>query len=432
MKVEASAVIKLRPTRGCHAPITADFRLLERGPESGPDSERRNENMSQEGKYVIHASSRTDGNVQRKDVVGAIFGQTEGLLGEALQLRKLQRTGRIGHVDVVLHQNKGKVQGEILVSSSLDQVSTAVIGAALETIDRIGPCKAVIKVKMIENQQSSKRDHVIERGKQLLLKMVNSGVDDSKNILEEVRAVLTLDKETEYHGMTAGPNVTESEAIIIVEGRNDVRNLLKFGIKNVIATMGSGIKPELVELAKSKKGVTAFIDGDRGGKLLLMEINGQLGKALTHVAMAPQSREVEHLEGKVVTKYLQQKEVATKAVPRIQSELNKEDDKSVGRGSESLVAPDHVKGWASHLEGLKKNNAVIILEDGSGTDPIGARALASAMADTEGATGLVFAGKVNDRIFELASGAGIENVLGTSVGGVTRKGNVQAYSSEDL
>ena len=275
MKVEASAVIKLRPTRGCHAPITADFRLLERGPESGPDSERRNENMSQEGKYVIHASIRTDGNVQRKDVVGAIFGQTEGLLGEALQLRKLQRTGRIGHVDVVLHQNKGKVQGEILVSSSLDQVSTAVIGAALETIDRIGPCKAVIKVKMIENQQSSKRDHVIERGKQLLLKMVNSGVDDSKNILEEVRAVLTLDKETEYHGMTAGPNVTESEAIIIVEGRNDVRNLLKFGIKNAIATMGSGIKPELVELAKSQKGVTAFIDGDRGGKLLLMEINGQ-------------------------------------------------------------------------------------------------------------------------------------------------------------
>ena len=388
--------------------------------------------MSQEGKYVIHASIRTDGNVQRKDVVGAIFGQTEGLLGEALQLRKLQRTGRIGHVDVVLHQNKGKVQGEILVSSSLDQVSTAVIGAALETIDRIGPCKAVIKVKMIENQQSSKRDHVIERGKQLLLKMVNSGVDDSKNILEEVRAVLTLDKETEYHGMTAGPNVVGSEAIIIVEGRNDVRNLLKFGIKNAIATMGSGIKPELVELAKGKKGVTAFIDGDRGGKLLLMEINGQLGKSLTHVAMAPQSREVEHLEGKVVTKYLQQKEAASKAVPRIQTELNKEDDKSVGRGSESLVAPDHVKEWSTHLEGLKRNQGIIVLQDGSSSDAFGAAALATALAETEGASGLVFAGKVTDRIFEMASGAGIENVLGKSVGGVTRKGNVQAYSSEDL
>jgi len=388
--------------------------------------------MSQEGKYVIHASIRTDGNVQRKDVVGAIFGQTEGLLGEALQLRKLQRTGRIGHVDVVLHQNKGKVQGEILVSSSLDQVSTAVIGAALETIDRIGPCKAVIKVKMIENQQSSKRDHVIERGKQLLLKMVNSGVDDSKNILEEVRAVLTLDKETEYHGMTAGPNVTESEAIIIVEGRNDVRNLLKFGIKNAIATMGSGIKPELVELAKSKKGVTAFIDGDRGGKLLLMEINGQLGKALTHVAMAPQSREVEHLEGKVVTKCLNQKEAANKAVSRITAELAKEDDASVGRGSAALEAPDEVKGWADKMDGLKTNNAIIILEDGSATDPVGARKLEEALEEAEGAQGLVFAGKVTDRIFDLASGAGIGNVLGKTVGKDTLKGGVQAFSVKDL
>ena len=148
--------------------------------------------------------------------------------------------------------------------------------------------------------------------------------------------------------------------------------------------------------------------------------------------MAPQSREVEHLEGKVITKHLQQKEAASKAVSRIQSELNKEDDKSVGRGSESLVAPDHVKDWAPYLDGLKKNNAVIIMEDGSGSDPIGARALAGAMAESEGATGLVFAGKINDRIFELASGAGIETVLGTSVGGVTRKGNVQAYSAEDL
>ena len=163
-----------------------------------------------------------------------------------------------------------------------------------------------------------------------------------------------------------------------------------------------------------------------------MELSGSLEKSLTHVAFAPKSLEVEHLEGKVITKHLQQKEQSSKAVTRIQSELNREDDKSVGRGTESLVAPDHVKEWASHLEGLKKNNAIIIMEDGSGTDPIGARGLATAMAEAEGATGLVFAGKVNDRIFDLASGAGIENVLGNSVGGVTRKGNVQAYSVEDI
>jgi DNA primase len=388
--------------------------------------------MSNEGKYVIHASIRTDGTVARKDVIGAIFGQTEGLLGDQLQLRKLQRTGRIGHVDVVLHQNKGKVQGEILVTSSLDQVSTAVIGAALETIERIGPCKSSIKVKQIENIRSAKRDHVIDRAKELLVSLVNSGTDESKNILEEVRSVLTLDTEIEISGMTAGPNVENSEAIIIVEGRNDVRNLLKYGIKNAIATMGSGINSELLTLASKKKIVTAFLDGDRGGKLLLMELSGKLGRSLTHVSIAPQSREVEHLEGKVITKCLNQKEVASKAVARIQIEIQKDDDETVGTGSELLEAPEHVKKWAELLEGLPRNNAIIILEDGTSTDPIGASSLKESLEETKGAQGLVFAGKINDKIFDYASGAGIENVLGNSRGKVSRKQDVQAFSPDDF
>ena len=388
--------------------------------------------MTNEGKYVIHATIRTDGTVARKDVVGAIFGQTEGLLGEELQLRKLQRTGRIGHVDVILHQHKGKVNGEIQLSSSIDQVSTAVIGAALETIDRIGPCKSIIKVKRIENIRSAKKDTVIDRAKQLLLDIVNSGADESRNILDEVRTVLNLEKEADYKGMTAGPNVRESEAIIIVEGRNDVRNLLKYDIKNAIATMGAGINPELAKLAKGKKTVTAFLDGDRGGKLLLMEISGELGNSLTHVAFAPTSREVEHLEMKVVTKSLAQKETAGKVVARIQKEIKIDDDRSVGRGQEALETPDEIKAWAGMLEGLKRNQAIVVNEDGTGSDPIGAKDLKETLADTTGAQGLVFAGKVTARIFDYASGAGIENVLGTSVGTVTRKGGVQAYSTENL
>ena len=376
--------------------------------------------MANEGKYMIHATIRADGTVARKDVVGAIFGQTEGLLGEDLQLRKLQRTGRIGHVDVNLNNNKGRVKGEIIMSSSIDQVSTAVIGAALETIDRI------------ENVNSAKRDTVIDRAKTLLMGMIESGADESRNILDEVRSVLTVDTEVEFSGMTAGPNVKDSEAIIIVEGRNDVRNLLKFGIKNAIATMGSGIKPELIELASKKKSVTAFLDGDRGGRLLLMEISGSLGKSLTHVAMAPQSREVEHLEGKVVTKCLNQKEVANKVVSRVSTALSKEDDASVGRRSAALEAPDEVKGWADKMDGLKTNNAIIILEDGSASEPVGARKLQDALAQAEGAQGLVFAGKVTDRIFDLASGAGIGNVLGKNVGKDTLKGGVQAFSVKDL
>ncbi len=391
----------------------------------------------QKAKYMIHASIKADGTIQRKDVVGAIFGQTEGLLGEELQLRKLQRTGRIGHVDVNLNSNKGKVSGEILLPSSLDQVSTAVIGAALETIERIGPCKSTIKVKRIENVHSVKRDTVIDRAKDLLLSIVNEGSEDSKSILDEVRSVLTLGTETNHHGMTCGPNALESEALIIVEGRNDVRNLLKFGIKNAIATMGANVKDELVELAKKKSTVTAFCDGDRGGKLLLMEISGALGKSLTHVSMAPESREVEHLEGKVITKCLNQKETATKALNRIKAQL-KEDDKAPPRGKSSnddvngaTDVPDDVREWSAHMADLKSSSAMLILEDGSASEPVGASKLAAFAEDIEGAQCLLYNGKISKRMMEIAELAAIPNVLGSSISCDPVDG-INAYSMSDI
>ena len=389
----------------------------------------------QKAKYMIHATIKADGTIQRKDVVGAIFGQTEGLLGEELQLRKLQRTGRIGHVDVELNSNRGKVSGVIQLPSSLDQVSTAVVGAALETIERIGPCKAIIKVSRIENIHSVKRDTVIDRAKDLLLSIVNEGTNDSKSILDEVRSVLTLGTETDIAGMTCGPNAEESEALIIVEGRNDVRNLLKFGIKNAIATMGANVKDELVELAKTKNNVTAFCDGDRGGKLLLMELSGALGKSLTHVALAPESREVEHLEGKVVTKCLNQKDTATKAMTRIKAQLKADDKGTAPRKSAasngSVDVPDNIREWSAHMSDLKKNTAILILEDGSPSEPIGASKLAGFAEDVEGAQCLIVNSKISARMIEIAELGAIPSVLG-STSGTAGSDSVETYAMSDL
>ncbi len=387
----------------------------------------------QKAKYMIHASIKADGTIQRKDVVGAIFGQTEGLLGEELQLRKLQRTGRIGHVDVNLNSNKGKVSGEILLPSSLDQVSTAVVGAALETIERIGPCKATIKVARIENIHSVKRDTVIDRAKDLLLNIVNEGSNDSKSILDEVRSVLTLGTETNISGMTCGPNAADSEALIIVEGRNDVRNLLKFGIKNAIATMGANVKDELVELAKGKSNVTVFVDGDRGGKLLLMELSGALGKSLTHVAIAPESREVEHLEGKVVTKCLNQKETATKAVSRIKAQLKADDDGGApaGKSNGAVDVPDNIREWSAHMGELKKNFGLLILEDGTASEPIAGSKLAEFAEGVEGALCLIVNSKISARMIEIAEVGAIPSVLGSS-SGAGGSDSVETYAMSDL
>ena len=246
--------------------------------------------------------------------------------------------------------------------------------------------------------------------------------------------MLTLGTETNHHGMTCGPNAIESNALIIVEGRNDVRNLLKHGIKNAIATMGAGITEELVELAKKKNNVTAFMDGDRGGTLLLVELDGALGNKLTHVALAPESREVEHLEGKVITKCLNQKTEAKKIIGRLKADLEKQDDDVLGKKEdlEPVEVPDVVREWKESLEGLDKNKACFVLENGEFSDPVGGSGISKAAENlSEGAIGMLFQGRVTKRTLEIASGANIPHILASSVGEDTMEG-IAVFVLSDL
>ena len=158
-------------------------------------------------KYEIRADIKVNGTVQRKDIIGAIMGQTEGLLGDELELRKLQRTARVGHVDVEMETKNGKVHGTIIIPSSMDNVETAIIASSLETIDRIGPCNAIIKVTQISDIRATKRTAVVDRAKELLLTLVNTGEAASKTVIEEVRSVLTVGTAKSFHGLTCGPNV---------------------------------------------------------------------------------------------------------------------------------------------------------------------------------------------------------------------------------
>ena len=123
-------------------------------------------------KYVIKASIRANGVVNKSDVVGAVFGQTEGLLGDELDLRDLQKSGRMGRVEVEIKSDKGKSTGEIVISSSMDQVETSVFAAALETVERVGPCKATVKILALEDSRSTKREIIIERARTLLSNLI--------------------------------------------------------------------------------------------------------------------------------------------------------------------------------------------------------------------------------------------------------------------
>ena len=255
--------------------------------------------------YLIHISLSAEGVVEKPDVVGAIFGQTEGLLGEDLDLRDLQRTGRVGRIDVQIASKKGETTGEILISTSLDRAETAILAASLETIDRVGPCVAHVSVKMIEDIRVSKRKKIVERAKEILIERFDDGTIDSDELLDDVRQTLRIEKVgTIGDEKPAGPNVLESDAIIIVEGRADVINLLRYGIKNAVAVEGTNIPRSVIDLTE-KKTTTAFFDGDRGGELILRELL-QVAD-IDYVAFSPRGKSVEDMTKKEVIKTLRNK-----------------------------------------------------------------------------------------------------------------------------
>jgi len=257
-------------------------------------------------KYLVKARLNADGIVEKPDVVGAIFGQTEGLLGDELDLRDLQKSGRIGRIEVDVHSKQGKSEGEILIPSSLDQVETVILASALETIDRVGPCKAKITVESIEDVRVVKRAKIIDRARELLTELIKQSKTSGVDLTESVRQSVQVE-EIIYFGkdrLPAGPNVTDSDAIIVVEGRNDVLNLLKSGIKNAIAVEGTNVPKTISELSKERV-ITAFVDGDRGGELILRELF-QVAE-VDFVARAPRAHEVEELTQKQIMKCLRNK-----------------------------------------------------------------------------------------------------------------------------
>jgi len=263
--------------------------------------------MDDTAKYLIHARIAADGVVERSDVVGAVFGQTEGLLGDELDLRDLQQSSKVGRIDVEISSENGQSFGELTIATSLDKAATAVLGASLETIERVGPCRASIEVTSIEDVRAAKRRAVVDRAKELLATAFDETAISSEELLADVRESAQVEEITEYAGLPAGPSVTSSDAIIVVEGRADVLQLLSYGIKNAIGVEGTNV-PDAVASLTAEKTVTVFVDGDRGGELILRELL-QVGD-VDYVVFAPADQSVEDLSREAVHGLLREKVAA--------------------------------------------------------------------------------------------------------------------------
>lgn len=256
-------------------------------------------------KYMVECRFEILGLVEKPDIIGAVFGQTEGLLGGALDLRELQKSGKIGRIEIESATTSNKTYGKLFLPSSLGRVETCILAAAIESVDRVGPFDTTLKVEKIEDTRNEKRKKVINRAKELLKTLITTEIPDSKELSELVEVDVKASTIGTYgpENLPAGPDIDANDELVLVEGRADVINLLKNDITNSIAVGGAtgSIPKTIIDLTKSKE-TTLFVDGDRGGDMIIRGILSACD--IDYVAKAPSGKEVEELTRKDIIKSL--------------------------------------------------------------------------------------------------------------------------------
>ncbi len=385
-------------------------------------------------KYIVKAKFDVQGVVEKPDVVGAVFGQTEGLFGPDLDLRELQKSGRIGRIEINLDSKHDKTAGSIVIPSSLDKVSTAIIAAAIESVDRIGPCEAKISLEKVEDVREEKRKAILTKAKDILRKWVVESSPSTEEVVKEVAGSLRGVDVIEYgpEKLPAGP---EAE-------RGDI---------------GTKVPETVIKLTKDRE-VTAFLDGDRAGDLILKELT-QVAE-IDYVARAPFGKEVEELTPKEVMRALRERVPLNMAKPIERPQFASRPERTErpyqeksyteraygpreqGYGPPEITVraaapvekpnlPPPVFDAAKDLRGTLE--AVVFDEAGKELSKMPVSELAEKIPSLENSHLVLFDGVVTQRLLDIAAGKGIKYVIGDRVSdGAKKPANVSVLTLSDL
>ncbi len=404
-------------------------------------SHRLFKDLNSQEKYTIHLEIVVNGHVDHSDVIGALFGQMEGLLGPELELKELQKTGKVGRIHVKMKTEGEKMRGTITVSSSLDRARTALLAAALETVDKVGPYNASVTLKKIVDERDEKRRKIAKRAVQIIKQWRAESAESYRELIDLVIKE-SAEEEIILYGperLPASPGIGEAESVIVVEGRADVVNMMRYGWNNVISIGGAVEKvPETVVRLIGEREATAFVDGDRGGELVLRALLEQTD--VDFVARAPPGKTVQDLTAKEIRKALAAAEPAeevrrrmgikgpspapaAEAAPRTRSAEPEVRDRRLARlppGMRELYRKAEEEGVAILADEEMTPLASFPLSD-----------LYDSMDKVEGAAYLVYAGNLTQRIVDKAFKSGLRAIAARKLFDVTRvPAGVKVYTAE--
>ncbi|HSQ48770.1 MAG TPA: DNA primase DnaG [Candidatus Deferrimicrobiaceae bacterium] len=365
-------------------------------------------------KYVVHARFEIEGVVEKPDVIGAVFGQTEGLFGPELDLRELQKTGRIGRIEIDLHSKNDRTTGSITIPTSLDRVSTALIAASVESINRVGPCSAKVNLDKIEDIREARRKIIIDRAKEILHRWNIESMPSVDEVYKEISDTMKVGKVEKYgpEDLPAGPGLLEAKEIIVVEGRADIINLMRCGIFNTVALEGAKV-PDSIKKITKEKNATALLDGDRGGDLILKELLQVTN--IKYIGRAPRGKEIEECNCKEITEALDNRlpinEAAGKPTPQpapkkaapsppVPERVKVEVPETITQAAKALVGT---------LEAVLLNDKLELIER------LPVSQLAEKLQQVTGVDTVVFDGIITQRIVDIAADKNIKRIVASRV-----------------
>jgi len=370
-------------------------------------------------KYLVRLRFEVDGVVERADVIGAIFGQTEGLFGPEMNLNELQKSWKVGRIEINLESKNDKTRGEVIVPMSTDIGTAALIAAAVESVDKVGPCSARVTLAAIEDVRATKRKQIVDRAKTIVREWSSKTSSEGENVLKDVTESTKRAKVVNYgmENLPAGPGVYSSDMVYLVEGRADVVLFLRAGIENVVALEGTSVPDSIIELGKKKR-LIAVLDGDRGGDLIEKEL-AQVVR-VEKVLRAPTGKEVEDLTPMDVLNLLRSERLEAPAPTRgSRRERAPPAERAEEKAPEAPAEPDEpvVVKTRELYPDLNGTLEAILLDQG--LQEVGRYPISELVQKMQGAAGayyLVFDGIVTQRLVESATKVGIKGIIGHRTG----------------
>lgn len=417
-------------------------------------------------KYHVKLKFEVDGLVEKADIIGAIFGQTEGLLGPEMNLNELQKVSKVGRIEVNVDSRSNMAKGDALIPMSTDISTAALIAAAIESIDKVGPFQAKFLLVGIDDIRAIKKRIIVDRAKKIVQEWATKTISEGEEMLKDVYDASKPGRLTAFGKaqLACGTGVFDSDWIILVEGRADVINLLRAGFDNSIAIEGAKIDETITKLTEGKR-VVAFIDGDRAGDLILKELQGLV--SIHKVLRAPTGREVEELtpleiteilkeiisptttnEGKQGTTIPRQVQIAEEQPEGPEFKLQRRGEK---RENQDLIAeinhhisssqktintedtPEVLSAVQELYPQINETLEAVILDNSMRTIlKLPVSDLIKKLNGTEGASILVLDGIITQRLVEAANKIGIEYIIGHRTGELRKTSDIKVRTFRDM